>query len=305
MSYSFRIRFRISDKVKLNIEESTISIFKSETIEINLHSQNNGCSINNSNQLILIGHGYNTLNIANEAGNKAKDQLIVAFARLRFPADFGDGKKKGILTAYGQEFFKKRTGQKILNDTIGLQVYETNSNPRFLGIADAIAYGGISKKDSLDAIHASFLSDLILTDRKRLAFDLFSASSFTSSADSKFILLMMAIESLIEQDERSQEEQELIYQLIKTVKKTKIKSKDSIISSLSNLKYESIGSAGRRHVSKLNGKYMNLCPIQFFSYCYKLRSKIVHGNTQRPSINKLNNISATLESFVNDLIIYT
>lgn len=288
--------------MKLPFEENVISIYNSDPITINLHSHQTDKSIKDSSQLVLKGHGYDTAETAQAAGEHSRDQLTVAFAMLRFPADFGDRAAKRHWTEYGLKILEGQIGQRVLNDFHGLQVYETRINPKFSTVT-ANATIAKSKEMALKAFEHTFSKPYKIPERKRLAFDLFSASSFTNYADARFMLLMMAIETLIEQKERTEEEQELIDQLIDNVRAYDIGTKDSIIGGLKNLKQESIGTAGKRLANILTDKYMDMTPGQFFTHCYSLRSKLVHGHTPRPTFEEIGSVSATLELFTADLII--
>jgi hypothetical protein len=40
----------------------------------------------------------------------------------------------------------------------------------------------------------------------------------------------------------------------------------------------------------------------FFSYCYQMRSNLVHGNLPVPTFEEVGGVAATLEVFVSDLL---
>jgi len=302
MSFSFRLRFKVSDRVNLPFDESVISIYDNAPFKIQLHAHQAKKSIKESSELVLKGEGYESVENAQIAGHNARDQLITAFAKFRFPADFGDRSPKGHLTEYGLKMLKERSGKNVLNDVHGLQVYETKINPVF----STITGKGVvtkSKKEVLKAFKTAFSSISNINEKKRLAFELFSASFFTNYVDARFMLLMMALETLIEQKDKREEERILIDQLITKVAESDIKNKNSIIGGLTNFKKESIGSAGRRIAKKLRDNYMKMSPIKFFNHCYELRSKLVHGRIPRPTFEEVGKVSAQLEVFVSKLIL--
>lgn len=302
MSFSFRLRFKISDRVRLPFDGSEILVYDEEPIKIKLRAHHSKKSIKESSQLVLWGKGYQSAEIAQIAGENARDQLITAFSMFRFPANFGDRTPKGHISDYGLKMLQERSGKNILNDVHGLQVYETKINPVF---STFTAKGVVnkSKKSVLKAFRTAFSSNSNVDERKRLAFELFSASFFTNYVDARFMLLMMSLETLIEQKEKNEEERILIDQLIAKISASGIKNKDSIISGLTNLKKESIGAAGRRMAEKLSENYMDMSPSKFFNHCYELRSKLVHGHIPRPSFEEVGKVSAQLEVFVSNLIL--
>lgn len=144
-----------------------------------------------------------------------------------------------------------------------------------------------------------------LDERWRLAFDLFSASFFQPSADGRLLMLMMAVETLLELRPRSEAAQNLVEQLIATTKASQITESErrSLSESLSWLMNESIGQAGRELASRLEPRtYMDLRPKKFFTQCYKLRSDLVHGKHPRPDRDRTDLHAAALELFVGDVL---
>jgi hypothetical protein len=303
--YSFRLRFRISDAVKLGLEQydHTLSRNGNLMIQLRAHGRDKSKTIKDSRQLVVVGHGYASEEEAQNAGEVTTDQLIVAFARLRFPADFGGRAAKGSVTLAGQQWIEKQTGVRCLTDVHGLQVYKTEPDPRFLGVnADATIVK--SREMTVEVLKEAFAIEPVFNERRRLAFELFSASSFVRYVDARFMLLMMAVETLIEKDLRPAEEVQLIDKLIRCVEKTTIANKESIANALRGLREESIGAAGRRLAGNLKELYNDQLPGDFFIRCYRLRSRLVHGQTPRPNFDEVNAISAPLETFAADLISY-
>ncbi len=303
MSYSFRLRFNTCDKVKFPFEERTIPILNSEKIKISLQSNHAECNIKDSTQLVLKGEGYTTSEEAQIAGEISRDQITLAFAKLRFPADFGDRAAKGHWTHYGLKMLEREVGTRVLNDLHGLQVYESAINPKFAKFS-ATAFITKSREVSFEVFEKAFSIEGSLNEKKRLAFELFSASSFTDYVDARFMLLMMALETLVEQNERPDEEQKLIDLLVETVSKSQIRNREALIGGLNNMRNESIGSAGRRLAINLKATYLNKSATAFFTLCYNLRSKLVHGLIPRPTFDEVGTVCGALETFVADIICY-
>src|SRR5687768_4372766 len=155
MSYTFRLRFNISDKVKFPFEENVITIVETQKNKITLHSHKADISIKDSNKLVLRGQGYDTVEEAQAAGDLYRDRLTLAFSKLRFPADFGDRAAKGFWTIYGLKMLQEESGSTVLNDIHGLQVYESNLDPKFSTV-NANAFITKSKETTLEALSAAF-----------------------------------------------------------------------------------------------------------------------------------------------------
>ena len=66
---------------------------------------------------------------------------------------------------------------------------------------------------------------------------------------------------------------------------------------------ESVGQAGRWLAHTLGKReYMGKTAPAFFSACYELRSRLVHGHMPRPSRDDVDVTAANLELFVGHLL---
>jgi len=91
MSYSFRIRFRLPNNLRIGIETEKFLLTPIGTIpEISLSSKNQETPILSSVDLAFQGNGYISEAEAITSGNEFRDILIPVFSRLRIGADFGD-----------------------------------------------------------------------------------------------------------------------------------------------------------------------------------------------------------------------
>ncbi|MCI5164420.1 MAG: hypothetical protein D3917_20895, partial [Candidatus Electrothrix sp. AX5] len=123
--------------------------------------------------------------------------------------------------------------------------------------------------------------------------------------DARFLLLIMAIETLSECAPRSDEAIAYVDMLIESTNNCRTLRKEdsnSMIGALHWLKQESIRQAGKRLVTERLGDrmYADMSAAKYFSQCYDLRSKLVHGGaSDRGKIDKL---VPQLPSFVSDLL---
>jgi len=80
--------------------------------------------------------------------------------------------------------------------------------------------------------------------------------------------------------------------------------RDALKQGVGQFQRESIGQAGRRLVSEaLAGRtYEGMTPSDFFSRCYRLRSRLVHGDLPFPTREELSSIVAQLEVMLSDLL---
>ena len=157
----------------------------------------------------------------------------------------------------------------------------------------------------VEMVQAAARLNIAMTERERLAYDLYSASFSESSADARFVTLMMAAETLIEPQPRSEAVAAHVRELVSATQTSSLRREEveSVVGSLRWLYNESVGQAGRRLAQSLGDRrYADEEPQRFFTRCYDLRSKLVHGQYPRPERGDVDQRAATLEVFVSDLL---
>lgn len=307
MSYSFRIRFHLPDEYCIGINEIELIIGNYVGSDIVLKSNQTDTPINESHTLILRGDNYASMEEAWNAGLHCKDVLMLAFAHNHIGADFGDRAPLSAFTNAGLEVLKKQRGGYILNDVHGLMTFKSEEQIEFASF-HAKPVVTRNKERFMEPLKLAFEHNSNLSDQQRIAFDLFGTAFFKKSIDARFLILMVAVETLLEQSVRSEEVQKHLEELIRLTKVSSVMSSDernSLISSLQSLNKESIGQAGRKLVKCLgNRTYAGQKPHAFFDTCYAIRSKLVHGHVPRPKREDIVDICGSLELFVGDLISY-
>lgn len=305
MAYSFRIRFELPDEYRIGINGPELIIGNYLGSDIVLKSNQADTPINESHTLILRGDNYASVEEAWNAGLHCKDVLMLAFSQNHIGADFGDRTPLSAFTNAGLEMLKEKMGVYILNDVHGLMTFKSEQQIKFVSF-HAKPVVTRNKERFIETIKLAFEDNSNLSDQQRLAFDLFGTSFFQKSIDARFLMLMVAVETLLEQNLRPKKVQEHVKELIHLTKVSSVISSDernSLISSLQSLNKESIGQAGRKLVKCLgNRTYGGQKPHAFFTTCYEIRSKLVHGHVPRPTRDDIASICVILESFVGDLI---
>jgi hypothetical protein len=305
-SYSFRIRVDRSPTDTIECPESELLLFEhTNSVCVSLRNKTSDQPLKEAIHFCLVGTGFASEAEAHNAGKAYEDVLMVALARVRVGADFGYRAANGFLTSEGLKWLEQQRNERILNDVHGLMVYPTDPKPRF-GSFKANMLRGVSKEAFLHAFKAAEIAQPRITDRDRLAFSLFNASFFQPTADSRFLLLVMAIEALIELAPRSAGSQAHVKSLIATTKVALIPSeeKESMLGAIRWLSKESINQAGRRLVTARLGvrQYEGRTAADFFSHVYQMRSNLVHGNLPYPTFEMVGSVAAPLEVFVSELL---
>jgi hypothetical protein len=227
-----------------------------------------------------------------------------AFASIGVGADFGDRAPRGHFSEAGLAAFG-HPGKRTLNDIHGLMVFECEPTPMFVGINPVTPMVSSPHQRLIDAMTDAIVTGG-LSEERQVSYDLFAASFGQSSEDARFALLMMALESLINPGPRAEESRRHVEGLIAATHKNSglgASEINSITGTLSWLLDESIGQAGRRLAKTLEPKkYKGEAPAAFFTRCYEMRSRLVHGHLPLPTRAQVGARAAHLQKFVGDLL---
>jgi hypothetical protein len=302
MAFCFRIRFQLGARVSIDSPETHLLLTGPNGEEVRLQPTAADTALKDASDLALRGYGYDDEAEAAAAADRWRGLVQKAFARVNLGADFGDRAPHGHLTKAGLEFFG--TGRRVLNDVHGTLVFECEPPPMF-GRVGGRGVVGVTAERLMNALNAAIELGAVMSDRDQVAYDLYSASFSETSADARLAMLMMAVETLIEPQPRSDEVREHVDALIADTQASDLPDGEiqSIVSSLQWLRDESIGQAGRRLASRLGDRrYVDEQPGRFFTKCYTLRSQLIHGHSPRPTRAEVDSRAAALELFVHDLL---
>jgi Apea-like HEPN len=307
-TYAFRIRVNRPSNVSLNSTLTRIDYPVEQAgiaLSLRASSSERDKSIHDADRWVFIGEGYSSENEASNAGDLFQDALMLALTKVRVGVDFGARAGKTVLTKYGEQFYSQQHGKRVLHDVHGLTVYDIEPPPSFLTQNISAVVG--RNTDTFNHYLSAFIArQPQLTDRERLALQLFHVSFFQPTADTRFLLLVMAIEALIEPIPKSLEAIAHVNNFISEIQNSGLQKteKCSLIGSLQWMRDESINQSGRRLVQTRLGtkKYQGKACHKFFSEVYSLRSALVHGKTPFPTFEEVSNIVADVEGFVSDLL---
>jgi hypothetical protein len=258
-----------------------------------------------ASNLVVRGEGYATENEAAQEGERWRDVISRAFARVHLAVDFGDRKPFGTLTEAGEAWYSEQLGHPVLGDRPGVTVFEDQPGLRFVASNAEVCKRPSEERNRLVLTQAARLREP-LKGAERLAFDLYSGSFFQPSADSRLLMLTMAVETLLDLQPRSDSARAHVTAMIEvTEANTDLtqSERDSLRGTLTWLQKESIGQAGRRLARTLEPRtYWDKAPAAFFTSCYEMRSALTHGHVPRPDRGDVDILAANLEIFVGDLL---
>jgi len=306
MTYCFRLRFRVG-RVRIESTDTVLALTDPDTHPeiVRLAAADTDQPLNATQEYQVTGRSYATEEAASLAAKRWQGVIEKTFARNKIGADFGRTAPTQWLSPELLAQHEAEQGTTVIQDRLGATVFEGEPEPRFLKwtLED---YRGRYPAHLQVVAAAADKRDITMSAPERLAFELFSASFWPSLyPDARFMLMMMALETLIEPGSRSDEAVAHVDELIHATQESGLAKQDvdSLVISLRHLRTESIGRAGKRLVERLGGRrYMDHTPKQFFQSCYDFRSRLVHGGTDRPSRDDVEGYSVELEVLLMDLL---
>ncbi len=306
VTWSFRFRFRLGDRVRIDSTSAELRLPPTDIAPQGITLRPwlpDTTTIGTTNDLVLRGDGYPSQVAAHEAARRWRAVLQVAFATAQIGADFGRRVLDNSDSSRGLEQLTAQTGQRYIRDRLGPIVFATEPRPIFRNLS-ATGVAGRFEDHVLGALAVAAAQRVEADEKTRLAYDLFGASFSVDEPDARLMLLMMAVETLIDPKPRGAVIAH-VQRLIAITAQADISAqeKQSITQSLSWLLRQSIGQAGRDLAANLGDRrYLDKSATRFFTDCYSVRSALAHGHLDRPHPTDVGRYAAHLEGFVSDLL---
>lgn len=290
--YCFDIDFELDRNVAIQSKSPQLLISQVKGKKVVLISCDGERALADSRYFSIKGTGWDSQKEALEAGKVYRNALFAVFIKYGFGANF--------------------RRYEPYSDNICITDCVTAYSETTIYCKKQVIWGSGVKGIAEQKIQ----NDLIdLADSKK-TFDTEEINSISLFFDSKcqadpcvqFILLIMAVESIVKSKNRSVPAVKHVEQLIDLTRNNTCldeKDRQSMISSLDWLKKKSIGQATQELIeSRLAGKqYNGMAAGKFFRKCYDLRSKMVHGNTVYSCVDEVKRKIRYLAELVSDLIL--
>lgn len=305
--YNFRVRFLKSPRTTIALNDPQLAMpNRSGDPEVILVSRDGDKSLKDTSFLVLKSSGWSRMETAKSAGRLYFGALKRALVRLRVGADFGKRVQWSTFTEDGLKMLQEPETQVLMNDFPGLMVYESIGKTQFISMEGEIGRA-IQSHQLIKIFEYALNNDRELSDYENVSIELFNASFFQKSDDARFLLLMCSLEALMVVGKRSVSvgnHLDILISLTKASDGLTPHEKKALINALGNLKNESIGQTGRNLVTdKLGNRvYLDKSPHNFFNLCYKLRSRLIHGEVPLPTLEEVSTAASYLEVMVSDLL---
>lgn len=192
---------------------------------------------------------------------------------------FEEEKDCGGASNYLKELSYRETGVQLENRFLGFKTIEIKNS-----ISDIIFTGATADLTAMQTFEYSHKFNVEIDQKIFIGIDLINTSNFYSSDRVKFLNLVSAIEVLKKDITKSTNIINLLskFELINEFDESLTQEeKAKIKGGLDNLRKESIGVCCGKLIEEYipTNIYCNMTANKFLKKCYKIRSKISHGNT--------------------------
>jgi hypothetical protein len=243
--------------------------------------------------------------ITNETIQKIIDSLYLISLEFDIGILINPDLKSSWFAKSMLEELKLQHGVNVEDDFIGVKVVP--SQTIFIGSGPMTIHSSSSIKRFEELFNKYIGLKYKKSERLLRAIEIYNSSTYLNvvNQSARFILLMSAIEALIEQEKVSKRLQNSLDSYIKRINSLKIdqEEKISIIGSINYLKSISIKRSGKILVKSLltnEKKYNGFLPPTFFSKAYDLRSIFVHEGITKTK--DLNIKTIQMQDFVKDIM---
>ncbi|MGB3478752.1 MAG: hypothetical protein WBB67_06295 [bacterium] len=297
-TFGFRIRFILPENKRINCSQNSIEIELPSKHKIQLSAYQSNIAIKDSKNLILKGSGLKTKEEARNIGEKLKNSIMLTSAILQIGVDIGEDKADFTIGRFLKEKAEK-SGIRLMEDIHGMCV-----SPEDMPVQWVLSELNATISTSYDKFVKTLTESIILVpekfdERQYLSLELYNASYFESSLPAQFLTLVSAVECLAK---REQKETDVINHIEKLISYTRDSytgpEKENLISRLGGLKKDSISSS----CNKIVKHYLGRESMEYFCYCYGIRSKILHEGIPPTGI-ELGADAAKLNKLVSQLIL--
>jgi hypothetical protein len=312
-AYCFRIRVDMPRPSGLGVDEPTLTATVTGVGEVTLAALDGTTLLSQASTVVISGPRFPTKSEASDAAARVRSCLQVALARIGIGADFGDRRPHDEgMSAADRARIRREHGKRYMNNVHGTQVYECDPPPTFVVAPPAPSLAVYSPPGAFEnAFEAAAARPREPSPSLEVAYDLFAASFFvTGQPDARFLMLMMAVEAMLECERRPPVILAHVENVIEATRKLELPADEEIhrkalLSALDYQRDESIGHAGRRLARTLGDRTYGLgqTPEKFFSSCYEIRCRLVHPSPHRlPPRDEVDMRAASLQVFVADLL---
>jgi hypothetical protein len=311
--YSFRNLFRVKGN-KLGIPAPIRQLEPTDPGESIFLASPTGGDIKEDHDVVLSGSAYNSFDAALHAGRRWRQITQSTFARIGLSCDFGDDDDNNLAPAHVTQplhitgMFGLTPTDRIFDDRIGLLVFDANPVPNFIFLYGGRPIVSLSPPDPALISVARQRNSGDWPDELRLAYKLVHSAMSDSNAETRFILMVTAIEALIPYRKKESELSRMLEALRPVADGMTSFDGDTrkvVDGLLKSSQYNSIRQYGLKLARRLPGNYGGITAAEYYDEVYRTRSALAHGNLRDiPSLSEdaLTAQFSELKRFVLDIL---
>lgn len=286
MTYTFRVPFGLPGDQRIAWPHTNLELsFDNERrVRLKANQTNEVCL---SSDLALIGDGYPSKEQAFAAGEQWLGWVAFGLIDCLVGMNVNDyvvAPSMPLLDHLNESLLDEAKAQfpnELLQaDLPGLSVHLTKTPLKLYAITNEVAV----QRDAqtvVDRILKARSAELVLDAKLRRASAAFSLALALPTVESRFVMLITAIEVLLERGERPAATRALVSDLNLLLDASDLDSSErqSVAAALNELNVISIGKAGRNLATRLGSNvYMDMTATKFWGHAYALRSRMSHGD---------------------------
>ncbi len=313
MTFAFRLVVLLPQTHCIGVSEEKVELvlhgFSGDVVVMRSHQE--GLLLKDSAQPVFESKGYANEEEALAYGGALKNALRLAGVIAGSGIDVGNDRPRGLrLAPAGKAVFEEQ-GVRVLDDVIGLQVYEERGN-------EFIVSGSTSGKVTHefaqfgDAVRSGLELGTSLSEQQSLACDLYAAAHFETSARARLLTLVSAAEVLGETRKRTAEVRELVLGFVEQTKAAMATTTDEHRRELKSL----LGQLGRETNQSLKWRTVRLAQTyggegvygsndlpakELMAEAYDVRSQLVHEGITNQS--NLAGLAGAVTVLMHDVIL--
>lgn len=305
--YSFRFKFQLDSGLYLVSDEHEVLLTDSPSEKVVFRAELTGQAIEESRVLVVRGDRYVDESSAWTAYWRWSAAVKLSFAKHGIGADFG-AQPYGQVDERGNviEDVEWGTGGRVIADDHIPMVFRTEPMASFSSVSAVNAMKGVYAEEVLKAMREEAATERAPLPRNvHLALDLFGRAQGLGMPEAKLVMLVTAVEAVIESAPRADEVVAVVKAANAAIRKSDLPAdmKSKLGSEVGRAKNKSITESGKElFESKSVWSPEGESAGDFWVRCYKLRSAIVHGTETTDDAAEISVRAAQAELVVGSLL---
>lgn len=280
--FTFKFRFLTGSRISITRDVREVLLESGPPVEVRFQTAPWSSEEHAPIEGTVTGVGYASRMEASDACRRWYSAMRVGLARLHAGADFFvyNRLESDWESHPSREGTEWGAGRRIIKYERRQLVYETEPTPGFEEALPVKIIAGVRTSWIRDSAISAARDEVLLSPKLDIACDLFGRSFDVEMPEARFVMLVTSAEALVEPSYRSIAVRDAATALLEKLDALDLNDSDRkrLRSQVGQLKKESIKEAGARLFAEhFDATVTDELPAQYFSACYDLRSRIVHG----------------------------